>query len=97
MNRLKRFLPLLLMLMGVCFLCTGCIKEITLDIDDNGMKSETIGRTDMTIGQVLEGAGVAVSEKDSVQPALSEKVTDDMMAITIRRSGCAGCGRRYPG
>ena len=68
---LKRILALAMIAVMLCF--SGCLgapsgEPIKVNVIDNGKKVEAEGNDGMTVGQLLERAGISVSDKDIVSP-----------------------------
>ncbi len=76
---------ILLVLIVLSALCmTGCAKKVTITVNDYGKVSQIEAKTNMTVGEALSAAGIVVSEKDAVVPAVS-KMLEDTIYIEITR------------
>ena len=89
MQHNKTFFRLASLVMVVCLLASLMVacggKEVTLEINDMGTKTEATTSTDKTVKQTLEAAEIELGEKDETEPALDTKITEDLEEIQIKR------------
>lgn len=85
----KTFFRLASLVMAVCLLASLMVacggKEVTLEINDMGTKTEATTSTDKTVKQTLEAAEIELGEKDETEPSLDTKITEDLEEIQIKR------------
>ncbi len=72
-----------LMLGGCLVACSG--KELTLEINDLGVKTQITASVGKTVKQALEAAEITLGEKDETEPALDSKITEETKEILVKR------------
>ena len=82
----KKVIALVMALCMVVACLAACgSKEVTLQVNDMGTKTEIKAATDKTVAEALEAAGIKLGEKDETEPAKDTKITESLTDILVKR------------
>ncbi len=63
--------------------CSG--KEVSLNINDSGVLTQTTAKTGQKVKDILENAQIVLGEKDEAEPSADSKLTEEISEIIIKR------------
>lgn len=69
---------------GMLTACSGG-KEMTVSVNDMGVKTEITAVSGTTVEEALKAAAIALGEKDETEPAKDTKLTEEITEITVKR------------
>ncbi len=86
MKTLIKTLTVTMLTLLVLLAFTSCGgKEVTLNINDSGVETQTSAKTGQKIRDILAAAEIFLGDKDETDPAIDSKLTEDVKEILIKR------------
>jgi uncharacterized protein YabE (DUF348 family) len=83
---MTRKMILWFIIIGLClFGMSGCVKELSLKVSDQGKVTQVHATTLMTVEEALTKAGITLGDKDQTAPARGSKLTGEYTDVTIER------------
>lgn len=62
----------------------ACDKDVKVKINDSGVTTEVDAKTNMTVKEILDEAGISLGEKDESEPQVDQKL-EEATEITVKR------------